>query len=155
MSNTFIKDAICNIYAGNKSRSKIELVLNTILPEFDEITALSFEHPIDPNFVFKNDKEFVNFFLEERNLSQTFYWNQSVNNPQNIMVGARITIDNKLIVSVTLDGFEEDVNRLYLKLKEILKSDTGVISYFDPPNYSDGADFIERYGQIKYEFEEK
>jgi hypothetical protein len=63
-------------------------------------------------------------------------------NPDKIMVGAIITEEDKLIMSLTIDGNEETENKYFEKLKIILNSGIGVISYINPADYKNGQDFI-------------
>jgi hypothetical protein len=87
----------------------------------------------------------INYFIENAGLDQTFYWNKSHSNPDKIMVGANITEDNKLIMSLTFDGTEETESLYFEKLKNILSSDIGVISYINPAEYKNGKDFLAKY----------
>ncbi|GAL87816.1 hypothetical protein Fleli_0133 [Sporocytophaga myxococcoides] len=89
----------------------------------------------------------INYFIENTGLNQTFYWNKNHDNPDKIMVGANITEDDKLIMSLTIDGNEETESKYFEKLKNILNSDIGVISYINPVEYNNGQDFITKYGQ--------
>jgi hypothetical protein len=63
------------------------------------------------------------------------------------MVGAIITEDDKLIMSLTIDCNKETENKYFEKLKNILNSDIGVVSYINPADYENGHDFISKYGQ--------
>lgn len=44
-----------------------------------------------------------------------------------------------------IDGFYSTAVKYYEKLKRLLISEIGVISYTDPPGYENGADFIRKY----------
>ncbi|WP_337964625.1 hypothetical protein [uncultured Flavobacterium sp.] len=141
------KDLICQVFAGKKSKSTIELVLNTFIPGYEKLNTDYTCKPEDKEYVFKTEDEMINYFIENSQLSQTFYWNKYHDNPDNIMVGANITKDDKLIISLTIDGNEVTEKLYFEKLKEILNSKIGVITYFNPAEYDNGQDFISRYGK--------
>jgi hypothetical protein len=88
----------------------------------------------------------VRFFIENKGITQAFYWNKYEDNPDGIMLGASITTDDKLILSLTFNGTKETEAYYFLRLKSFLNSDVGVISYIDPPEYENGQDFMNRYG---------
>jgi hypothetical protein len=141
------RDIICQVYAGQKSRKTIDLVLNTFIPEYQKLN-LDYASRLDnENYVFKSEDEMINYFIENTGLEQNFYWNKNHDNPDKIMVGGIITEDDKLIMSLTIDGTEETVSKYFEKLKNILNSDIGVISYINPADYENGQDFITKYSQ--------
>lgn len=141
------RDIICQVYAGQKSRKTIDLVLNTFIPEYQKLN-LDYASRLDnENYVFKTEDEMINYFIENTGLEQNFYWNKNHDNPDKIMVGGIITEDDKLIMSLTIDGTEELVSKYFEKLKNILNSDIGVISYVKPTDYENGQDFITKYRQ--------
>ena len=142
-----IRDIICQVYAGQKSRKTIDLVLSTFLPEYEKLNLDYASRPDDRDYVFKTEDEMINYFIENPGLEQTFYWNQYKGNPDKIMVGANITTDDKLIMSLTIDSNEE-IEKLYFeRLKDLLQSSIGVISYINPADYSSGQDFDLKYGK--------
>jgi hypothetical protein len=63
-----------------------------------------------------------------------------------IHLPAFLTSDVQLIMSLTVpaDG-EREVAHLD-RLKTLLISTTGVISYTNPPTFDDGEDFLRKYG---------
>jgi len=81
--------------------------------------------------------------ISTKDAEQTFHWHGKT---ENFMMGANLTSDDKLIVSLTLDGTEEDADQYLKKLKSHLKSDVGIISTPFPAEYSDGRDFKSKYG---------
>lgn len=127
-----IRDIICQVYAGQKSRKTIDLVLHTFIPEYEKLNLGYASRPDDEEYIFKTENEMINYFIENTGLNQTFYWNRYHDNPDKIMVGANITKDDKLIMSLTIDGTEETESKYFEKLKNILNSDIGVISYINP-----------------------
>ena len=141
------KDIVCQIYAGQKSKKTIELVLNNFIPEYNKLN-LDYASPLlNEDYIFKNEDEMLNYFIEKKGINQTFYWNQYHNNANRIMVGAIITDDDKLIMSLTFDGDKETETKYFEKLKNILNSNIGVISYINPVDYENGKDFIKKYKQ--------
>ena len=72
----------------------------------------------DEEYVFKSEDEMVSYFIDAHNLSQSFYWNKRNDNPDNITVGANITDDNQLVISLTVDGNHKTEADYYLKLKK-------------------------------------
>lgn len=142
-----IRDIICQVYAGQKSRKTINLVLNSFIPEYEKLNLDYASRPDDENYLFKSEDEMINYFIENTGLDQTFYWNKNYDNPDKIMVGAIITADDKLIMSLTINGTQETESKYFEKLKKLLNSDIGVISYINPADYDNGQDFIKKFGQ--------
>ncbi|HCC92736.1 MAG TPA: hypothetical protein DEQ26_00140 [Flavobacteriaceae bacterium] len=140
-----IKDIICQVYAGQKSKKMIDLVLNNFISEYEKLN-LDYALPIsnlDDNF--NSEEEMISYFIEKKEIDQTFYWSQVHNNPNRIMVGAIITDDDKLIMSLTFDGDKEIEKKYFNKLKCILNSEIGIISYVNPAEYENGKDFVLKY----------
>jgi hypothetical protein len=143
----FTTSIICQVYAGQKSRKIIDLVLNIFIPGYEKLN-LDYASRLDnENYVFETEDEMINYFIEINELAQTFYWNKYHDNPDKIMVGAHITSDNKLVMSLTIDGNKETEKKYFHRLKEILQSQIGVISYVNPVDYDNGQDFVLKYGQ--------
>ncbi len=142
-----IHDIICQVYAGQKSKKTIDLVLNTFIPEYEELSLDYASKSDDEEYIFKTEDEMINYFIENTGITQNFYWNKYHDNPDRIMVGAIITHDDKLIMSLTIDGTEETEKKYFEKLKNILNSEIGVISYINPAYYENGLDFISKYGK--------
>ncbi|MDR6370761.1 hypothetical protein J2795_002473 [Chryseobacterium bernardetii] len=141
-----IMEIVCQVYAGQKSRKTIDLVLNTFLPGYEKLN-LNYTYPRhDKNYIFKTEDEMIGYFIENPGLDQTFYWNKYHDNPDKIMVGANITDDDKLVISLTMDTTEDKKNMYFDQLKKVLQSDIGVITYVNPADYEDGEDFIVKYG---------
>ncbi|MDM1546455.1 hypothetical protein HX096_01055 [Empedobacter falsenii] len=140
-----IKDIICQVYAGQKSKKMIDLVLNNFISEYEKLN-LDYALPIsnlDDNF--NSEEEMISYFIEKKEIDQTFYWSQVHNNPNRIMVGAIITDDDKLTMSLTFDGDKEIEKKYFNKLKCILNSEIGIISYVNPAEYENGKDFVLKY----------
>lgn len=142
-----IKDIICQVYAGQKSRKTIDLVLNIFIPGYEKLNLDYTSRQDDKDYIFKSEDEMINYFIETTGLTQAFYWSKNNDNRDKVMVGAIITEDNKLIVSLTIDGNSETERKYFEKLKKIVNSEIGVISYINPANYDNGQDFIIKYGQ--------
>lgn len=138
-------DIICQVYAGRKSKETIDLVLNTFLPLYQKLNLDYAFKPDNIDYTFHNEEEMINYFIENAGIEQTFYWNQYQDNPNRIMIGADITDDDRLIMSLTIAANEE-IGKIYFdRLKEILNSNIGVISYTDHAEYENGKDFISKY----------
>ncbi|MBV8325414.1 hypothetical protein [Chryseobacterium sp.] len=46
----------------------------------------------------------INYFIDTPSVNETFYWHKHHDNPDKIMIGAMITDNDKLIMSLTADG---------------------------------------------------
>lgn len=139
-------DVVCQAYAGPKKLETIYQVLQTFIPSYQQLNSDYACKPDDPEYLFQSEDEMIRFFIENHGLSNQFYWNQYHDNPDRIMVGASITDDDKLIMSLTVDGTEETFLDYFDKLKNLLHTETGVISFFNPADYSSGEDFVKKYG---------
>ncbi|AFM02633.1 hypothetical protein Fleli_0133 [Bernardetia litoralis DSM 6794] len=148
-----IKDIICQVLVKQKSKEIIYKALNEFLPNYEKLDFSLYSKIDDEDYVFESEKKVIDYFINTPNLKQTFYWAKEQNNQDKIMVGANITNDNMLIISLTLDGTLEIERKYYLRLKQFLDSQIGVISYINPVEYDNGQDFIERYELMKYDFE--
>ena len=139
-----IKDIIFQIYAGQKCKKMIDLVLNNFISEYEKLN-LDYALPISnlDNTLTQKKKWLVT--LSKKKIDQTFYWSQVHNNPNRIMVGAIITDDDKLIMSLTFDVDKEIEKKYFNKLKCILNSEIGIISYVNPTEYENGKDFVLKY----------
>lgn len=140
-----VRDIVCQVYAGEKSKNIIDLVLNTFIPDYEKLNTDYTFPPNNKDYVFTTEIEMVNYFIENKGLNQTFYWNKPLHNPYKIMVGANITDDDKLVMSLTLDASLETGEEYLNKLKEVLQSNIGGISFVNPMDYENGEDFVLRY----------
>jgi hypothetical protein len=150
----FSDDIICSVLASVYSKETIDRILEEFIPGYEQISTDYAEHHDDPDYVFATVDEMLNYFIEQ-GLDQTFYWNNYKNNPDRIMVGARVLSDKKLVISLTVSGGRETEEKYYLKLKKFLNAEIGVISFVNPPEYENGEDFIERYKDVWYDYEIK
>lgn len=144
----FMRDIICQVYAGEKSLHKIQLVLDKFLPEYEPLNLDYASKIDDQKYVFGSEYEMLAHFIDTPNVIQTFYWNQAENNPDRIMVGANITVDNKLIMSLTFNGTHEMESKYLDELKVVLQSTIGIVSYIDPAYYESGKDFCDSCASI-------
>ncbi|MCS4302121.1 hypothetical protein [Chryseobacterium sp. BIGb0232] len=140
-----VRDIVCQVYAGEKSKNIIDLVLDTFIPDYEKLNTDYTFPPNNKDYVFTTEIEMISYFIENKGLNQTFYWNKSLHNPYRIMVGANITDDDKLVMSLTLDASLETGEEYLNKLKEVLQSNIGVISFVNPMDYENGEDFVLRY----------
>ncbi len=155
MEKEFIKEIVCNVLANECSKAIVDNVLNEFIPNYEQLNLDYTSPPNDETYVFKSEEEMIQLFIDNEEWAQTFYWNKYQNNPDRIMLGATITSDKHLIISLTFDGTHELKEKYYKKLKTFLNSDIGVISYVNPADYENGADFISKYSKVQYEFEDQ
>ncbi|KPH13736.1 hypothetical protein [Chryseobacterium sp. ERMR1:04] len=137
-----ISDIICQVYFDSKSSEKIFELLNFYLPQYQPL-KLDYTSKIDGEF--NSNQEMIDYFVNTNNISQTFYWNQYINNPEKVMFGVDMTNDNKTIFSLTFDGTIEQAEIYLIELKQKLDSDIGFISFINPIEYDNGIDFKNKY----------
>ncbi len=138
-------NAVCAVLAQQRTSDVLDLVLTTFNPAYEQLDRDYAIPSDDPDSSFASADEMLNYFVDNLTCEQTFFWKPNKDNSEWIMVGAFFTSDGYLIMSLTVpaDGHREQT---YLsKLKALLGSDVGTISYFNPPPFDDGADFIKRY----------
>lgn len=123
----------------------IDLVLTTFIPDYERLSGDYTFPPDDEDYVFASEDEMLEHFISNPTYETNFFWNQYKENPNQIMVGAFFTTDEQLIISLTLPANGEHEIAYLAKLKALLGSDVGVISWPNPPVFDDGADFIRRY----------
>lgn len=145
----FVRDIVCQVFAGEKSAEKIKMTLVEFLPNYETLNLDYASKLDDENYLFESESEMILYFINTPNVSQTFYWTSAKNNPDKIMIGANITSDDQLIMSLTFDGLIHLENDYLRKLKSLLKSDIGVVSYTNPAEYENGQDFCNRYANKK------
>ena len=149
-----IRDIVCQVLVEEKSKALIYSVLNEFIPEYESINLDYTTKPNDDEYKFNTEDEMISCFVDTQNVRQSFYWNKYNNNPDKIMVGANITDDNKIVLSLTFNGTRETEAKHYRRLQEVLNSCIGVISYVNPAEYDNGSDFRIRYENESYKFEE-
>ncbi|MCJ8290425.1 MAG: hypothetical protein HRT58_12230 [Crocinitomicaceae bacterium] len=148
-------DIICQVITDSKSLDTIYSVLDEFIPGYVRLNLDYTGKPNDDEYEFESEEEMLSSYMDTPNVEQSFYWNKysKSENPDNIMVGANITTDNHIVFSLTFNGTQRKEKEYYLRLKEYLYSDVGVISYVNPAEYNNGIDFKTRYGDKKYSFE--
>lgn len=140
----FIQDIVCQVYFDGKSSEKIFSLLNLYLPKYEPLNP-DYTYRRDSEKGFESNEEMIEYFVNTDHISQTFYWGQHVDNPDKISFGINLTDDNKTIFSLTIDGTIA-LAEIYLHdLKQKLSSNIGVITFVNPAEYENGADFKERY----------
>ena len=149
----FIIDIICQVLIKQKSKELIYSVLNEFIPNYEPLNLDYTGKPDNEDYKFESEDEMISFYTNTKGVTQTFYWTKNKNNPDRIMVGANILEDNQIVFSLTLDGTKVKEAEYFKRLKSLLNSDIGVISYVNPVNYKNGQDFEIKYGSVKYEFE--
>lgn len=145
----FIRDIVCQVLVTRKSKELIYSILEEFIPGYEPINLDYTGIPDDENYRFKSEDEMISFYIDTLNVQQTFYWQKDRDNPDKIMVGVSITNDNQVVFSLTFDGIREKENEYLDRLKNLLNSEIGVVSYVDPADYEDGKDFASKYGYIK------
>ena len=124
-SMEIIRDIVCQVYYDGKSSGKIFELLKLYLPKYDPLN-LDYTFRIDNEKGFESNLEMINYFVDTDHVDQTFYWNQYIDNPDNISFGVNITDDNKTIFSLTIDGTiplaEIYLNDLKQKLKCLIQN---------------------------------
>ncbi|MEN7550703.1 hypothetical protein AAG747_22475 [Rapidithrix thailandica] len=149
----FIRGIICQVLVKEKSRDLIYSVLNEFIPDYEPLNLDFIGKPNDEAYEFESEDEIISYYTHTKGVRQTFYWNKYENNPNRIMVGANILEDDQIVFSLTVDGTKEKKAEYLKRLKTLLNSETGVISYINPVGYDNGQDFETKYGSIKYKFE--
>ena len=146
MSETH-RDIICQVLCPARSEHIILGFLNHFIPERNE---LSCDYALDSEGkIFETEKAMVKYFVERPKLSQTFYWSELVQSQRNIMGGANFTSDGYLILSLTLDGTNNQAEEYLDEMKSFTGADLGLISYTTPASYSTGADFREIHQELR------
>ena len=138
-------DQVCQALAETYSAQTVYETLNAFLSQYDQLDTVYAELPEGVSFT--SESEMVEFFVKHPGAGQSFYWNGTGNEYDNPMVGANVTPDKHLIMSVTLDGTEADADQCLMQLKQIIGAKIGVISSPFPAEYSSGEDFKQRYGE--------
>jgi hypothetical protein len=138
-------DAICCVLANVRTKEIVYDVLNSFIPNYEKIDGEYYFSINGPKDGFKNEDEILDYLISNKYENGTLFWNKNEKNPYKIMVGAFFTTDAKLIISLTVkaDGTIED--KFLEKLKNLLNSKIGTISYVNPPEFEDGNDFMNKY----------
>jgi len=134
-------DAICFVLANNRLASTVYAVLNRYIPTYPHLTK---EHELsdeEAGISFTDEAEMLLYFQNRPHRDATRYWQYAGREPNHMLVGAYFTSDGQLIFSLTVDGDGEWEEKLLAELKELLQSETGLLSYNYFPEFSDGASF--------------
>jgi hypothetical protein len=149
----FIQDIICQVLVEKKSKELIYSVLNEYIPGYEPLNLDYVGKPDDENYIFESEDQMISTYTKIPNVRQTFYWNKYEDNPNRIMVGANITMDDQIVFSLTFNGTLKTEAEYYQRLKIFLNSKIGIISYVNPAEYDSGKDFKDRYCNEIYGFE--
>jgi hypothetical protein len=141
-----IVDVVCSVLARERSQAVIETVLSKFLPKREVLAADYAVSPNAPDYPFANEREMLDYFTENMDLSQSFFWNQKLENPDRLMVGAIFTCDGGLVMTITVPSRDKLPEHYLVQLKQALNSMIGVMWYHDPPPFADAKDFREQYG---------
>ena len=134
-------DVLCFVLANNRLANTVYAVLNRYIPNHIQLTedsALSYE---DLGVDFGDEAEMLSYFQTHLNRNATRYWQEDGRGKPNVMVGAHFTSDAQLIISLTVDGDGTIEEILFLDLKQLLKSETSLMSYNYFPEFNNGATF--------------
>ncbi|RYY11720.1 MAG: hypothetical protein EOO04_34750 [Chitinophagaceae bacterium] len=149
----YITDIVCSALAKECSKEIIDAARKHFLPDYQPLNLDYACKPDAPDQPFPSEDEMILFFTDNPGHDQFFYWNQQQDNPDKVMLGAHITHDHHLIISLTLNGTSTTRANYYHALKTLLHADAATISYSTPAKYDDGADFIRRYQNQQHDFE--
>ena len=64
-----IRDIVCQVYAGEKSKNIIDLVLDTFIPDYEKLNTDYTFPPNNKDYVFTTEIEMVNYFIENKGLN--------------------------------------------------------------------------------------
>ena len=126
--NNIHRDIICQVLACERSEYVVLSALEVFLGDYEATSP---------------DNDDFAEMISTKEAEQTFYWHGK---SRNFMMGANLTSDDKLVMSLTFDATEQDADEYLEKLKSHLKSDIGVTSSPFPAEFSNGQDFELRYG---------
>jgi len=148
-----LQDIICSVLANERHKKVIDLVLNEFLPGHEPVNPALMAHPVNDALKFHTEEEMIHFYLTNSGFAQSIYWKMQHDNPDSRMVGADITSDGKIIISLTMAVSTAEASFWLHRLKAFMNSNIGVVSYDILPEYTDGEDFIKRYQNIEYPVE--
>jgi hypothetical protein len=141
-------DICCCVLASARTKAAVYAVLNEFTPQHKPLRGdYGCRHiPYNnPNYEFVSEDALIEYYVCHPLAACTFFWEPQKDKTSSPMVGAFFTSDGFLIMSVTIDGNEAEAQRCLNNLKACTKSDVGVISYINPPDFEDGRDFFNRY----------
>jgi hypothetical protein len=148
MQEDFIQgDSICCALTNNRTIETLYQVLNHYMPGYEKLPGDYGVFGVPEELTFANEDAMLRFCLADSSLVGSFFWNKPVDNPRNIMVGAMLTRDGQLVMSLTMQATQACiVEETYLaELQKMIGSDCGVIYGNQLPEFEDGADFRARY----------
>jgi len=140
-------DSICCALTNNRTIETVYQVLNHYLPGYEKLPGDYGIAGVPEELTFASEDAMLRFCLADSSLAGSFHWNTYVDNPRNIMVGAMLTSDGQLVMSLTMQATQACiVEETYLaELQKMIGSDCGVIYGNMLPEFEDGADFRARY----------
>jgi len=140
-------DAICCALTNNRTIETVYQVLNHYIPGYEKLPGDYGISGVPEELTFADEDAMLRFCLADSRLVGCFFWNKPVDNPRNIMVGAMLTSDGQLVMSLTMPATQACiVEETYLaELQKMIGSDCGVLYGNLLPEFDDGADFRARY----------
>lgn len=140
-------DAICCALTANRTVEVIYRVLQQYIPGYEQLPGDYGVLSLPDELTFPDEDALLHFCVADYALSGSFFWNKWHGNPHRIMVGAVLTNDGQLVMSLTMPATQTGrVEEIYLsELQLLIGSDCGVIYGNEYPPYKNGADFRLRY----------
>ena len=130
-------DALCFVLANNRLAETIMQLLERYVPNHLPLT----EDYEDWGVEYATERGMLQYFQNHPQLNATRHWNEIEKTPDSIMAGAYFLSDGQLILSLTVTGNGIIEERLFVELKQMLQSETGLISYNYFPKFNNGAEF--------------
>ncbi len=143
-----LQDVVCSVLTNENIKREIDKVLNEFLPGHEPVNPALMSHPVNEALTFHTEEEMIHFYLTNQGFAQSIYWKKQQDNPDNRMVGADITSDGMIIMSLTMAISAENAVAWLQRLKSFMNSSIGVVSYGILPAYTDGNDFVKRYQHV-------
>lgn len=140
-------DSICCALTSRRTVETIYRVLNHYIPGYEELPGDYAVFGLLPEMTFPDEGSMLSFCVANSTLSGSFFWNKHDDNPDNVMIGAVLTSDGQLVMSLTMPATEDSFveEKRLSELQDMIGSDCGVIYGNMFPEFKDGADFRMRY----------
>ena len=130
-------DALCFVLANNRLAETVMQLLERYVPNHLPLT----EDYEDWGVEYATEYEMLLYLQNHPQLNATRHWNQIEKTPDSIMAGAYFLSDGQLILSLTVAGNGIVEEKLFTELRQMLQSETGLISYNHFPRFNNAAEF--------------
>ena len=105
MQDDFMQDdSICYALTNNRTIETVYQVLNHYIPGYEKLPGDYAVFGVPEELTFANEDALLRFCLADSFLSGSFFWNKLLDNPRSIMVGAMLTRDGQLVMSLTMQA---------------------------------------------------